>query len=86
MNKARLLLFGAELLAIALLRLTFMLRRDKTLPRGSKVPWIKGKPVFKNPFFAKKPEPPRSETFSAGGWTPPPRGRNMRVPDQSPGE
>lgn len=86
MFNKRLLLFGAELLAVALLRVVFMLKRDKTLPHGSKVPRINGVRVFKNPFFGKKSPPPQSETFSAGGWTPPPRKGKMPLPDQSPGE
>jgi hypothetical protein len=81
------LLFAGELIAVAILRLIFMLRRDGTLlPRGSKVPHIKGRPVIREFFGLKKRADPPSQPFTIEGWTPPPPKGKMPIPDQSPGE
>lgn len=81
----KLIIFCAEILAVAVLRLTFMMRRDRmTLPKGSKVRNIHGVPVF----GADRPMPQLQEQpaqWSVAGWTPPPRRAKVRgTPDRLP--
>lgn len=40
-------LFLGEVLAVAALRAIYVLRRDRILPRGSKVNRVRGRPVYK---------------------------------------
>jgi hypothetical protein len=83
----KIILICAEVLAIAVLRLTFMMRRDRTmLPKGSKVRNIHGVPVF----GADRPVPRQFQEkpaqWSVAGWTPPQRRAKVRdTPDKSPG-
>ena len=44
----------AEVLAIAVLRVLFIVRRDSILPKGSKVQRIRNRPVYRFPFLGKK--------------------------------
>lgn len=45
----------AEILAIAILRALYILRRDgSTLPRGAKVQHIRKRPVYRFPFLGRK--------------------------------
>lgn len=53
-------MFLGEVLAIAALRAIFILRRDKIMPRGSKVHSVNGRPVYR-PEGKSKFEP--SEKF-----------------------
>ncbi len=46
----------AEVLAIAVLRVLFIVRRDSILPKGSKVQRIRNRPVYRFPFLGKKKE------------------------------
>jgi hypothetical protein len=50
MNKKMLVLFAAEVAAVAILRVAYMVRRDKLwLPKSGKVKRIRKTPVFHNP-------------------------------------
>lgn len=44
--KKQILFFVAELLAVAVLRAIYMIRRDRKLPKSSKVRRVKGRPVY----------------------------------------
>ncbi len=44
----------AEVLAIAVLRVLLILRRDSPLPKGSKVQKIGNRPVYRFPFLGKR--------------------------------
>ncbi len=44
----------AEVLAIAVLRVLFIVRRDSILPKGSKVRRVRNRPVYRFPFLGKK--------------------------------
>ena len=57
MKKAAFIL--AEVLAIAVLRVLFIVRRDSILPKGSKVQRIGNRPVYRFPFLGKKKEATR---------------------------
>lgn len=82
--KRALLLFAAELIGVVILRLVYMIKRDSALPKGSKVGWIKGKPVIRN-FFQPKRRALPHQSFSVGGWTPPPpTGKIAPTPDTPP--
>jgi len=80
-TKTRIILFIAEIAAVAILRAIFMLRRDRALPHGSKVSTIRGRPVFNRLLsFTNKPKP-----FGIEGWTPQPPQRKMPLtPDNPP--
>ncbi len=52
MKKAAFIL--AEVLAIAVLRVLLILRRDSPLPKGSKVQKIGNRPVYRFPFLGKR--------------------------------
>ncbi len=54
MKKAAFIL--AEVLAIAVLRVLLILRRDSPLPKGSKVQRIRNRPVYRFPFLGNKKE------------------------------
>ena len=73
---AKIIMFAAEILAVAALRAIYMMRRERTLPRAGKVGRMRGRPVYK-PF--KPPErPPEVEREEPedpllGIYTPPPK-------------
>jgi hypothetical protein len=49
MTKIKLGLFIAEILAVVLLRLVLIARREQALPKSSRVATIRGKPVYRIP-------------------------------------
>lgn len=56
----KLVLLGAELLAILVLRGIYLWRKHQTRPTGSRVEKVAGRPVYKMPFVevaAQKKEP-----------------------------
>ena len=89
MNKTKIILLMAEILAVAAIRVIYMVRRDHVLPRGGAVSKIKGKPVYRMPFgkrpeIPKEPEPPE---FEIAGWKPKPRHDKLDdTPGHLPGE
>jgi hypothetical protein len=78
MNKTRIILFLAELAAVALLRAVYIFRRDKTLPKSGKVSKIKNKPVYR-PFWDRP-----KEKLDIAGWTPPPQKDKIHDSQQGP--
>jgi hypothetical protein len=88
MSKKAIILFIAEIAAVAVLRLAYMVRRDRLLmPRSSKVNHIKRKPVYKN-----RKMPTRGSTLEdkvrdheIEGYTPKyVDGKIQLTPDESP--
>lgn len=87
MSRMKIILFAAEILAVAALRVTYMVRRDRMLPRGSKVSRIKNKPVFRMGANVRQRDRQIKDTpdLEIAGWTPPPkRDRIEPTPGSSP--
>ena len=55
----------AEVLAIAVLRVLFIVRRDSILPKGSKVQRIRNRPVYRFPSLRRKKEKRRERVSKA---------------------
>ena len=52
MNQTRLLILLAEVAAMAIIRVLYIMKRDGTLPKGAKVNKVHGRPVY-NPSMGK---------------------------------
>ncbi len=77
----------AEVLAIAVLRVLFIVRRDSILPKGSKVQRIRNRPVYRFPFLGRKKEKRRERISKArrGDGDPAERG-GARIDSRRAGE
>jgi hypothetical protein len=86
MSKRTIILFIAEIAAVALLRLTYIVRRDKIFtPRSSKVDKVGGRPVYRQPHVANRHRTPASDAAEKG-FTPDFIDGKIRItPDDSPG-
>jgi len=87
MNKKAIVLFAAEILAVALLRLTYMVRRDKLLiPKSSRVRTLNARPVYRQPHINPRRLENGLRDREIEGWTRGSERDNMdSTPDDSPG-
>lgn len=82
-SKAKLILLGAELLAIVILNAIHLWQRDtKSKPAGARVAKVAGRPVYRFPFLERGPKKkvPQKEQ-QPYIWTPNPQFRRNRQTD-----
>ena len=89
MKNKLILMFVAEIVAVAVLRGLSMIRRDRhLLPRAGKVDHVGGRKVFRQPYLSK-PKPATEDAIrehEIEGWTPTyVNGKIQSTPDDSPG-
>ena len=72
MTRKMIVLFIAELAAVAVLRLIYMFRRDRLhLPRSTKVSHVNQTPVYNPSPRKQRPLEDRIRDVEIEGWTPP---------------